>query len=586
MTRDGEGAVAPVQFGAGFYEEQSDAEGRWSSREARISFDPADRDRYLAFQTLSDFRDLTQIVTVTINGESTDVVLPCGWAPGSVRVPAGAREALFTVNKLLPADYHPRDPRTLGVRLRYVGVHDDGRRHQHALDRRNNAIRNNEEILQGRPVVQSTPPNVGIDLYGACNIKPPCVYCTWDESKALEGDTVDTPFTLETLREWGPFFDQSTDLVNCSIGEPFMMKNIDELLDRFAEAGKYLQLTTNGQILTDTNIQKLLGRSIDLNVSFDAATPGTYATLRNRRFDLLVSNVRRLIEAKGGPGRLPIVTVVFMPMKANVRELDAFIQLCADLRVDYLVLRALNFGDVTLKWDRAGYQFDYNNELLPFDELVRVSGRAHELCQRAGVPLRDQMDFGGTLDQQFAQWFEEGRQSVVPPDAAPIASPAVVAAPMAVSAAVPDEPAVPAPPPGSERIPACTEPWKSLYILRRGVLPCCHGAKPLAPMEQYREVWNSPVLQAMRRDLARGRFHQYCLDSPSCPIVRKSREIREEKWRHGVRRQWRQATAVAARWRGQATWARQWAGIRLRRAVTEPDYLPRQIGKVWRSFKS
>ena len=26
---------------------------------------------------------------------------------------------------------------------------------------------------------------------------------------------------------------------------------------------------------------------------------------------------------------------------------------------------------------------------------------------------------------------------------------------------------------GAERKPACTEPWKSLYILRRGVFPCC-----------------------------------------------------------------------------------------------------------------
>ena len=37
----------------------------------------------------------------------------------------------------------------------------------------------------------STPPSLGIDLHGACNVKPPCVYCEWDFSKAAEGDHVD-----------------------------------------------------------------------------------------------------------------------------------------------------------------------------------------------------------------------------------------------------------------------------------------------------------------------------------------------------------------------------------------------------------
>jgi MoaA/NifB/PqqE/SkfB family radical SAM enzyme len=571
----------PALYGRGFYEEQSEAEGRWASRDSVLDFEPTAADRYLALQVLSEFRDLSQVLTVTTAGNTTHHVLPCGWSPLSINVPAGSRDAVLSVNRLLPAEYHPGDPRTLGVRLRSVGLHGDAVRHERALGRYNNLVANGRETLAGQPRLGSTPPNVGIDLYGACNIKPPCVYCSWDSSKALEGDTVDTPFTLDTLREYGPFFDHSTDLVNCSIGEPFMMKNIDELLDTFADGGKYLQLTTNGQILTDTNIRKLIGRPIDLNVSFDAATPDTYAILRNRRFDLLVNNVRRLIAAKGGPGRLPIVTVVFMPMRANVNELDAFVRLCADLRVDHLVLRALNFGEVDLNWDRAGYRFEYNRELLPFDELVRTSGRAAELCRRAGVPLRDQLDFGGEIDQQFAVWFEEGRRSVAAPDGAgaELTNPTTVAetqSPVAVTVA---EAATPAPPPGSDRLPACTEPWKSLYILRRGVLPCCHGAQPLAPMEQYREVWNSPTLQAIRRDLARGKFHQYCKDSPSCPIVRKSLELEEGRWNRGLRGYVRRAAAAAGRYRRQVVWARQWAGIRLRRAVTEPGYVRKQIGR-------
>ena len=103
--------------------------------------------------------------------------------------------------------------------------------------------------------------SLGIDLHGACNVKPPCVYCEWDFTKALEGEQVDTPFTLETLKDFGPFFDNAESLVNCSIGEPFMMKPIDDLFDAFDRGGKVLEMTTNGQILTDRNIQKLIGRA-------------------------------------------------------------------------------------------------------------------------------------------------------------------------------------------------------------------------------------------------------------------------------------------------------------------------------------
>jgi hypothetical protein len=67
----------------------------------------------------------------------------------------------------------------------------------------------------------------------------------------------------------------------------------------------------------------------------------------------------------------------------------------------------------------------------------------------------------------------------------------------------------------------CREPWESYYILRRGILPCCHGAKAIAPVEEWATAWNSPALQEIRRHLARGRLSPYCLESTGCPIVQR-----------------------------------------------------------------
>ena len=142
----------------------------------------------------------------------------------------------------------------------------------------------------------------------------------------------------------GPFFDNAVNLVNCSIGEPFMMRNFDELLEIFGRTGKTLEMATNGQILTERNVERLLGWPIDLYVSLDAATPLTYSRLRNDTFEKILRNLRRLIAAKGGRGAFPRVHLVFMPMRCNVHELDDFVRLCADRGVDRLALRPLASG--------------------------------------------------------------------------------------------------------------------------------------------------------------------------------------------------------------------------------------------------
>ena len=60
-------------------------------------------------------------------------------------------------------------------------------------------------------------------------------------------------------------------------------------------------------------------------------------------------------------------------------------------------------------------------------------------------------------------------------------------------------------------------------------------------------VWNAPLVQEIRRDLLAGTFHDYCLDSPDCPIVKKAvqaralspREERQRRlrvaWQHAKR---------------------------------------------------
>ena len=525
-----------ARYTSGFYElEADDFESfRWMGLAGRIDFEPHAQAVFAEFRAWSEFFDLRQHLTVEAEGASQKFELPHGWWTVSLPVPAGCNSIVLRTDRQLPQSARPGDTRQLGVRIAAPRVHRDDARHRTVTGQLSNAVRNTREALDGRVELRSTPTSLGIDMYGVCNVKPPCVYCDWDHAKRQEQDNVEAPFNLDTLGEYGAFFDNAASLINCSIGEPFMMKDFDALLDAFGDGNKLVEMTTNGQILTDRNISKLLGRRIELYVSLDAATAETYAKLRNNTFDRILNNLRRLIDAKGGRGGLPRIHLVFMPMKVNMHELEQFVKLCAELDADRFVLRPLNEMADKLEWTRAGHHFVYSRELLNFETLAQLSARATALCRLHGVPFSNQLDFGGEMQPIFQKAFDEALVEV--------GSPSAAAAPPSTKKREPHR-RIPEPEPsrpemspaatllatdddgtlGDGKMPACLEPWKSLYILRRGVLPCCYGHEPVATMGEYRDVWNAPILKDIRRHLARGEFHAYCRDCPSCPIVRKAR---------------------------------------------------------------
>ena len=527
-----------ARYTSGFYELEADnfENFRWMGLVGRIDFEPPAQAGFAELRVWSEFFDLRQHLTVEAEGAHETFELPHGWWTVSLPVPAGCSSIVMRTDRQLPQSARPGDTRQLGVRIATPRVHRDSARHRTVTGQLSNAVRNTLEAIDGRVELRSTPTSLGIDMYGVCNVKPPCVYCDWDHAKRQEQDNVEVPFNLDTLGEYGAFFDSAASLINCSIGEPFMMKDFDALLDAFGDGNKLVEMTTNGQILTDRNIRKLLGRRIELYVSLDAATAETYAKLRNNTFDRILNNLRRLIDAKGGRGGLPRIHLVFMPMKVNVHELEPFVKLCAELDADRFVLRPLNEIADELEWTRAGNHFVYSQELLDFETLARLSARATALCRLHRVPFSNQLDFGGEMQPIFQKAFDEALVEVGRPFAAaePLStkkreSPRQVPepepsrpemSPAATLQAKDDDATL-----GDGKMPVCLEPWKSLYILRRGVLPCCYGHEPVASMGEYRDTWNAPILKDIRRHLARGEFHTYCLDSPSCPIVRKTRHV-------------------------------------------------------------
>jgi MoaA/NifB/PqqE/SkfB family radical SAM enzyme len=414
---------APL-FGQGWHAEDRDdfLPFRWLGREARalLPIDPAAPPKRLVIPIFSEFHDFGQELTVSLGGQflarlallnrwnfysialagAPDVRTLGEGASAPDSFPAsGPGELVLSLNMLFPARYHPGDPRSLGVRVGPLAFDDDVEGLESFRFFHANAILNFREMTSGVQALSSFPTNLGIDLYGRCNIKPPCVYCLWDKMKDLEGECVDVSVDRETLESYGPFFRSARTLVNCSFGEPLLHPQFGSVLDFCARHGKIMEISTNGQAFTERTIQAVVGKPVILYISLDAATRETYAKLRNDHWDEIVPNLVRLNEARQKAGGLPKVYMVFIPMPVNLGDLEEYFRLCKRIAADALVLRPLlHLWNPKIERDRGGYHFDYAREMLTREQAEEVIRKCEALSVRYGVPLANQFNFGIVQD--------------------------------------------------------------------------------------------------------------------------------------------------------------------------------------------
>jgi MoaA/NifB/PqqE/SkfB family radical SAM enzyme len=235
----------------------------------------------------------------------------------------------------------------------------------------------------------------------------------------------------------------------------------------------------------------VLGRDVVLYVSLDAATREAYARLRNDKFDLLVENVSELCREKKAHGDRPRVVVSFIVMRSSVGQFAAFLDLVSEIGADAVKLRSLfeeGFELPAAAAERWGATFRYREEGLSPRESRDFAVEAVRLAAEKGVTLHVDRDEFGKVERQDA------------------------------------------------RAPLCREPWETVYVMNRGIMPCCFGKRPIATLSgvaasgaeaAIEAAFNGPEYREMRAALARRELPRYCRESPSCPIVK--REIERER---------------------------------------------------------
>ena len=152
--------------------------------------------------------------------------------------------------------------------------------------------------------------------------------------KGYELSKVTVKKALDDIARWG-----RDCVVLFTGGEPFLRKDIFELIGYSVRKGIKTEAVSNGSLINETLAQKIISSGLqNIAVSLDGANEKTHEFIREKgSFKKALAAVKMLVEAKKRTGRGPQISVWTTIMKENVKELYDIIFLVKEVGVECLV---------------------------------------------------------------------------------------------------------------------------------------------------------------------------------------------------------------------------------------------------------
>jgi MoaA/NifB/PqqE/SkfB family radical SAM enzyme len=340
---------------------------------------------------------------------------------------------------------------------------------------------NASEVRNRSIHLRSTPLQINVDLTGVCNVHPPCVFCS--------GKNVGynyRPLDVTELDKHHRYLSRCERVNDDSFGEPLSHPQFLQIARQFTSNGQQFTFVTNGLLLTREMADALaeIGPLIGMHVSFNAATAETYYKLTGRSFDLLVQNTRSFIEIyRTRQQAPPQLTLTFIVTAINQAEVPAFLSLARDIGASRVLLTPLH-DRPSKPIGHFGYDFVYEREMLPLDELDDVGREAERIGAQLGIDVRLQWE--ASADVALRTFSEPGVDV------------------------------------------ACLIPWRFLHVQQHSqkVYACPYHKRPIGDLstQSLDEIWNGTAARELRTALASGSIPQYCWNySAACPVIFKAR---------------------------------------------------------------
>ncbi len=189
------------------------------------------------------------------------------------------------------------------------------------------------------------PSQLLVDATETCNLA--CIHCPhpdFKKSQHYTGGSVSPELNAKLVDEVRQHGQNITEYIRyASNGEPLTHPHIYEMLEYAARnSGVTVTLTTNGTLLNEKRIEKLLATGVGvIDISIDAFIPETYAKIRvNGNLNITRANVLKLLQMSKQTHTKVVVSYVEQPQ--NVNETKDFEAFWKDNGADYVVIRRLH----------------------------------------------------------------------------------------------------------------------------------------------------------------------------------------------------------------------------------------------------
>ena len=209
-----------------------------------------------------------------------------------------------------------------------------------ARARRNLALRDQELVL-ARELTESRPSRFFFSITERCNLR--CEHCiTHAPERTADGSARTlTPAVLDALRGDLGFADYFAFVHGGeSLTAPIFFDVLSAIQAARGAEPYVAHLLSNGVLLSEAIVQRLVERGVrSLSISLDGATAATNDAIRvGGRFDDVRAKLASLLRWRSAKAVDLRVGLSFVVLAQNVSELEAFVDLGAELGVDWIKL--------------------------------------------------------------------------------------------------------------------------------------------------------------------------------------------------------------------------------------------------------
>lgn len=172
---------------------------------------------------------------------------------------------------------------------------------------------------------------------GSCNHR--CVFCALD-FMGYKPRFLKTDILKERLSEMGKLGVKS--VMYGGEGEPFLHKDIADIIVHTKKSGIDAAITTNGVLMSKSLSEKILGSVVWIKVSINAGTPETYARVHRTKpddFEKVIRNLGDAVKVRQDLGLNCTLGAQMILLPENAGEAETLAAKMKETGLNYLVIK-------------------------------------------------------------------------------------------------------------------------------------------------------------------------------------------------------------------------------------------------------